>query len=92
MGAFVANLLSHIPVWAAAVVAAGNTLEAVVATVALRRTGFDRRLARVVDVLLLVGVAAVGSTAISAGVGLAAARWRTSPPPAMPADFSPSGG
>ncbi|MFL5303650.1 MAG: MASE1 domain-containing protein [Polyangia bacterium] len=74
LGAFVANLLSHIPIWAAALVAAGNTLEAVVATVALRRTGFDRRLARVVDVLLLVGVAALGSTAISAGVGLGAAR------------------
>ncbi|HVY39432.1 MAG TPA: MASE1 domain-containing protein [Polyangia bacterium] len=74
LGAFVANLLSHIPVWAAALVAAGNTLEALFATVALRRTGFDRRLARVVDVLLLVGVAAVGSTAISAAVGLAAAR------------------
>jgi signal transduction histidine kinase len=74
VGAFVANLLSGIPVWAAALVAAGNTLEAVVATLALRRTGFDRRLARVVDVLLLVGVAAFASTAISAGVGLGAAR------------------
>ncbi|MES1165617.1 MAG: MASE1 domain-containing protein [Verrucomicrobiota bacterium] len=73
-GAFVANLLSGIPVWAAALVAVGNTLEALVATVALRRTGFDRRLARVVDVLLLVGVAAFCSTAISAGVGLGAAR------------------
>ncbi|HVT08006.1 MAG TPA: MASE1 domain-containing protein [Polyangia bacterium] len=73
-GAFVANLLSHIPVWAAALVAVGNTLEAVVATVALRRTGFDRRLARVLDVLLLVGVAALSSTAISAAVGLASAR------------------
>ncbi len=66
--------MTGIPLWAAAIIAAGNTLEAVTAAAALKRAGFDRRLQRVGDVLLLVGLAALGSTPISASVGLAAAR------------------
>src|SRR5438874_7381385 len=50
--AFVANVMAGIPLWAAAMIATGNTLEAVLAAMVLRRAGFDRRLGRVADVLL----------------------------------------
>ncbi len=72
--ALVANLMAGVPLWTAALIAAGNTLEAVAAAVALKRAGFDRRLERIGDVLLLVAVAGLGSTAISAGIGLGAGR------------------
>ena len=69
--AFAANATTGIPLWGAALIACGNTLEAVLAAAALKRAGFDRRLERVADVLLLVAIAALGSTAVSASVGLA---------------------
>jgi signal transduction histidine kinase len=72
-GAFVVNASTGIPIWGAAIIAVGNTLEAVVGATLLRRFGFDGRLQRLRDVLLLVGVAALGSTLISATFGLAAA-------------------
>jgi signal transduction histidine kinase len=85
--AFVANLMSGIPVWGALAIAAGNTLEAVVASVLLRRAGFDRRLQRFGDILLLILLAAMGSTTISAGMGLAVARLAGLPAAEHPAGF-----
>lgn len=73
-GALAANLLSRIPWWAAGLIATGNTLEAVLAVVVLRQVGFDRRLERVGDVLKLLCVAALGSTVVSASIGLGAGR------------------
>jgi signal transduction histidine kinase len=85
--AFVANAMSGIPLWAALAIAGGNTLEAVVAAVLLRRVGFDRRLQRFGDILLLILVAALGSTTISAGVGLAVARLAGLPAAARATGF-----
>jgi len=73
LAAFTVNLTTGIPIWAAAIIAAGNTLEALVGASVLQRLGFDARLARLRDVLLLTGVAALGSTLISATFGAAAA-------------------
>src|SRR5438046_3320848 len=47
LAALAVNLPRGIPVWAAAIIAVGNTLEAVVGASLLRRVGFDRRMARV---------------------------------------------
>ena len=72
LAAFAVNLPRGIPAWAAALIAVGNTLEAVVGASLLRRFGFDRQMARVRDVLLLVGFAALVSTLISATFGVTA--------------------
>ena len=72
VGACLANLSADAPWWVPALIATGNTLEAVVATTALRRLGgFNPALSRVADVLAFVLVAALASTAISASVGAA---------------------
>jgi signal transduction histidine kinase len=84
--AFVANATTGIPLWVAAAIATGNTLEAVIAASFLKRAGFDRRLERVTDVLFLVGTA-VASTAISAGIGLGAARLARLPAAGDPIAF-----
>ena len=68
--AFAVNATTGIPLWSAAIVAAGNTLEAVAGAALLKRAGFDSRLERLRDVYLLVGVAALVSTTISATFGL----------------------
>ena len=73
IAAFAVNVNTGIPIWGAVIIAAGNTLEAVVGASLLRRFSFDARLARLRDVLLLVGGAALGSTLISATFGVAAA-------------------
>ena len=73
LAALAVNLTTGIPIWGAAIIATGNTLEALVGAVLLQRFSFDRRLARVRDILLLVGVAAFFSTLISATFGVAAA-------------------
>ncbi len=73
LAAFVVNVTTGIPIWGAAIIAVGNTLEAVVGASLLRRFSFDPRLGRLRDVLLLVGWAALGSTLISATFGVAAA-------------------
>jgi signal transduction histidine kinase len=71
-GAFVVNATADVPVWTAAAVATGNTLEAVVATAILHRiAGFNPRLERLRDVLSFIAVAAA-SCAISASVGVLA--------------------
>ena len=73
LGAFTVNLTTGIPLWGAAIIATGNTLEALVGAVLLRRMSFDARLGRLRDVLLLVGLAALLSTVVSATFGVAAA-------------------
>ena len=73
LAAFLVNATTGIPLWGAAIIAVGNTLEAVVGATLLARFGFDSRLARLRDVLLLLVMAALGSTMISATLGLLAA-------------------
>jgi len=73
LAAFAVNATVGIPIWSALIIATGNTLEAVVGAGLLRRLGFDSRLERLRDVLLLVCVAALGSTAVSATFGLVGA-------------------
>ena len=73
VGAFVANAATAAPWWTDAVVATGNTLEAVAATWVLRHiVRFDVRLQRIPDVLALIGIAAAASTTLSATVGAGA--------------------
>ena len=72
LGAFVANAGSDAPLWTAAAVATGNTLEAVAAAWALRQLpGFDPRLGRIRDVLAFILVGAAMSTTLSATIGVA---------------------
>jgi signal transduction histidine kinase len=73
LAAFAVNITTGIPIWSAAIIAVGNTLEAFVGASVLRRFSFNPRLERVRDVLLLVGWAALGSTLISATFGVVAA-------------------
>ena len=70
LGAFLANATHHEPLGTACGIAAGNTLEAVAGAWLLRRVGFDSRLERLKDVLALVVLAALGSTLVSATVGV----------------------
>ena len=72
-GALVANIATGIPAWGAAIFAVGNTLEAIVGSALLGRFGFDPRIRRLRDVLLLVGLAAMASTVIGATFGLGGA-------------------
>ena len=72
VGAFIANALTDAPLWTAAAVASGNTLEAVVALLILRTvSGFDPTLRRIRDVVAFVAVGAATSTALSATIGVA---------------------
>jgi signal transduction histidine kinase len=73
LAAIAVNLTTDTPIWGVAIIAVGNTLEAVVGASLLKRFSFDRRLARVPDVLLLVGLAALVSTLIAATFGVTAA-------------------
>ena len=71
VGALVANLWNGAPLLVALGIAAGNTLEAVVGTHALRRvSGFRPTLDRVRDALALILLAGLASTLISASVGV----------------------
>jgi len=70
LGAFVANVGTAVPVWAAASVATGNTLEGVItAQLVLRFSGFDPSLRRVKDALVFMVVGAILATTVSATVG-----------------------
>jgi signal transduction histidine kinase len=69
-GAFIANATAGEPLWVAAGIALGNTLEAILAVMLLRRLGFDSRLARLHDVLALLG-AVVLSPVVAATIGVA---------------------
>jgi signal transduction histidine kinase len=72
VGAFLANLLTPIPVGLAAVIAVGNTAEALLGWWLLQRFGFRDALERVRDVIALVIAAAIVSTTVSATVGVSA--------------------
>jgi PAS domain S-box-containing protein len=69
LGAFLANATANAPPGAAAAIALGNTLEALLGAWLLRRGGFDHALGRAHDVFALVALAAGLSTAVSATVG-----------------------
>jgi len=71
IGALLANATAQEPLTVAAGIAIGNTLEAVVGAMLLRRLSFDGRLARVRDVMALL-VAVVVSPVVSATIGVAA--------------------
>jgi signal transduction histidine kinase/CheY-like chemotaxis protein len=71
VGAFLVNFTVGGPPTVAAGIALGNTAEAVVGAWLLRRAGFRTSLERVRDVLLLLGLGAVASPALSAAIGVA---------------------
>src|SRR5438067_12018688 len=71
VGAFLANITTAGPVGSVLAIATGNTLEAVVGAFLLTRVaGFRPSLERVRDVVALVVLAGMASTAISASVGV----------------------
>ena len=71
VGALLANYLTGAPLPVALGIAAGNTLEALAGAYALRRIrGFRTSLDRLPDVLGLVILAAVGSSMVSATIGV----------------------
>jgi len=73
IAAFITNLSVHEPLWAAAGIATGNTLEAVVAAWALTRLiPFSPALDRMRDAVAFICIAVVGATAVSATIGVAA--------------------
>ena len=69
IGAFLANATTSEPLSVAMGIAVGNTLEAVVGVMLLRRLDFDSRLARVRDVMALLA-AVVVSPLVSATIGV----------------------
>ena len=71
LGAFLANVTTDVPVYTAAGIAVGNTLEAVVGAWLLDRFGFRPALLRLRDIFALVLLAGVLSTAVSATIGIA---------------------
>ncbi|HEX6676949.1 MAG TPA: SpoIIE family protein phosphatase [Actinomycetes bacterium] len=71
LGAFAFNASTPVPLWVAAAIATGNTIEAVTGGWLLRRAGFRRAIDRVRDALALAGPAALLSTAVSASIGVA---------------------
>lgn len=73
VGAFLANVGTDAPLWTAAAIASGNTLESISASVALGRLPhFDLRHRRVRDVVAFIGIAACASTSVSATIGVTA--------------------
>jgi PAS domain S-box-containing protein len=72
LGAFLANFVSGILPGAAAAIAVGNTLEAVVGALLLKRlAAFEPRLSRLRDVVSLTVLGAGVSTLVSATIGVA---------------------
>ena len=72
IGALLVNGLSPVPLLSACGMAMGNTLEAVAGAYLLGRVvRFRPSLARVPDVVALVGLAAMASTTVSATIGVA---------------------
>jgi signal transduction histidine kinase len=72
IGAFVANAMAGAPIATSLGIAFGNTSAAVIGAAMLRRVpGFDESLERVRDVVALILLASVGSTLVSATVGVA---------------------
>jgi signal transduction histidine kinase len=84
LGALCANLLAGAPPAVAFGIGAGNAFEALAGSWLLREvTGFSPRLERVSDVVSLVLFGAVGSTALSAAVGVLSLRLGSAIPPAL---------
>jgi signal transduction histidine kinase/integral membrane sensor domain MASE1/ActR/RegA family two-component response regulator len=71
-GAFLANAGTNAPLWSAALIAGGNTLEAVAAATLLPRSRFDPGLSRLADAGRFIGLAAMAATTISATIGVTA--------------------
>jgi integral membrane sensor domain MASE1/anti-sigma regulatory factor (Ser/Thr protein kinase) len=71
LGAFLANVTTDVPVYTAAGIAIGNTLEAGVGAWLLERVGFRPTLERLRDIFALAALAAIVSTTISATIGVA---------------------
>src|SRR5437868_1706633 len=71
LGAFLANLTTQGSVLAVCGIATGNTLEPLLAAFLLSRVGFQRNLERIRDVVSLVLLAGVLSTAVGATIGVA---------------------
>lgn len=69
IGAFLVNYTVGGQFWLAAGIAAGNTLEALVATHLLTRLAFNPELRRISDVAKLTGAGALASTLVSATIG-----------------------
>jgi len=71
VGAFAVNFISSEPVWTAAAIATGNTLAPVFGKFLLQRVGgFDNRLERVRDVLLLAVLGSAVAMTVSATNGV----------------------
>ena len=68
-GSLLANLATSVGFTTAAGIAAGDTLEGLVAAALLSWTGFDRRLARLPDMLRLVVLGGLASPIVAAGIG-----------------------
>ncbi len=68
--AFAINLLATGSVLAAFGISIGNTLESFIAVYFLRRVGFDNRFTRYRDVIAFIGIAVLGSTFVSAAIGV----------------------
>ncbi len=72
LGAFVANVTGNEPVLTAIGIAAGNTLEAVVAVALMKRISrFDKALARIRDVFALILLGAGAGCAVGATISVA---------------------
>ena len=83
-GALCANLVAGASLPVAGAIATGNTLEALAGCWLLRRVaGFDVRLERVGDVLSLIFLGAICSTALSATAGVVSLRLGGTVGPAM---------
>jgi signal transduction histidine kinase len=70
IGAFVANAGTDAPLWTAALIATGNTLEAVAVAVILKRLQFDPSLSRFADATRFIVAGAMAATTISATIGV----------------------
>lgn len=70
LGAFLANLISGVGPGVAAGIAVGNTGEAVIAALMLRRVGFDAALNRARDVFSLVVLGGLVAPTVSATIGI----------------------
>jgi integral membrane sensor domain MASE1/anti-sigma regulatory factor (Ser/Thr protein kinase) len=71
VGAFLANATTDVPLYTAAGITVGNTLEAVIGASLLMWFGFRPTLRRLRDILALVVLAGLVSTTISATIGVA---------------------
>ncbi len=74
LGALIVNFLMGAPLSASLGIGVGNTLEAIIGVLLLRRFGFDESLRRVRDIVLLIFLATFCSTVVSATFGVESLR------------------